>query len=157
MVHYYDHVDAAGRAEQVRRFNRFYTEAIGSLDDRHEGLPVNLAQSRMLFTLSSLAEPRVNDVARELRLDLGYTSRVLGALEDARLVRRQVSPSDRRERVVRLTPKGVRLLAEIERRSDARVLTMIDHLEDNQVGQLMDAMDTIRHLIARQEHHAEPG
>ena len=148
--------DTTRRAEQIRLFNRFYTEAIGSLDDRHEGLPVNLAQARLLFTVSSLDDPHVNDVATALRLDLAYTSRVLGSLEDAGLIRRRVSPSDRRRRVVRLTPKGDRLLAEIERRSNARVLALIGHLGDDDVAQLIGAMDRIRHLIARVEDHAEP-
>jgi len=109
-------------AERIRAFNRLYTQAIGSLDDRHEGLDVTLAQSRVLFTIRSMEAPQVNQIAEVLGLDLAYTSRVLGTLEDRLLIRRTIAAEDRRQRVVALTPKGRRLLDEIERRSNQRCL-----------------------------------
>jgi DNA-binding MarR family transcriptional regulator len=98
--------------------HRFYTETIGALDDQHEGTDLNLAQARMLFTVRAIGQPEVGDLAAALRLDLAYTNRVLGALEDARLTRRSVSSADRRRRIVRLTAAGERTLAEIEHRSN---------------------------------------
>ena len=143
-------------AEQIRGFNRLYTQAIGSLDDRHEGLDVTLAQSRMLFTIGSLHESQVNQIADMLGLDLAYTSRVLGTLEDARLIRRTISTVDRRQRVVALTAKGRRLLAEIERRSNRRVLALVSHLEPADLDRLLDAMDTIGTLLAGKDSDAQP-
>ena len=136
-------------AEAIRRFNRFYTEAIGSLNDHHEGLPVNLAQSRLLFTTRSLVDPQVSEIASTLRLDLAYTSRILGSLEDAGLIRRTISPSDRRQRVVRLTAKGSSMLAKIERRSNARVLALVEHLDDAETEELLDAMRIITTLLTK--------
>jgi len=143
-------------AKQIRAFNRLYTQAIGSLDDRHEGLDVSLAQSRMLFTIGSLHESQVNQIADTLGLDLAYTSRVLGTLEDARLIRRTISAADRRQRVVALTAKGRRLLAEIERRSNQRVLALVDHLAQADLERLLDAMDTIGTLLSRKDTNAKP-
>jgi len=134
-------------------FNRRYTEAIGSLDDRHEGLDVTLVQSRLLYTIGSLHEPPVNQIADELGLDLAYTSRVLGTLEDAKLIKRTISADDRRQRVVALSAKGRRLLDEIERRSNQRVLALVRHLNADEIGQLLNAMDTIRVLITKQDSH----
>jgi DNA-binding MarR family transcriptional regulator len=145
--------DDRALAERIRMFNRRYTEAIGSLDDRHEGLDVTLVQSRLLYTIGSLYAPPVNQIADELGLDLAYTSRVLGTLEDAKLIRRTISADDRRQRVVALTAKGRRLLDEIERRSNQRVLALVRHLEPDEIGQLLDAMDTIRVLITKQDSH----
>ena len=142
-------MDRPALAERVRAFNRLYTQAIGSLDDRHEGLDVTLAQSRLLFTIGSLTEPQVNQIADLLGLDLAYTSRVLGTLEDAKLIRRTISTHDRRQRVVALTASGRRLLAEIERRSNQRVLTLVEHLEPDEIDRLLDAMDTIGVLLTR--------
>jgi len=134
-------------------FNRRYTEAIGSLDDRHEGLDVTLVQSRLLYTIGSLQESSVNQIADVLGLDLAYTSRVLGALEDAKLIRRTISSDDRRQRVVALTAKGRRLLDEIERRSNERVLALVQHLDPDDIDRLLEAMDTIRVLITKQDSH----
>jgi DNA-binding MarR family transcriptional regulator len=137
-------------AESIRSFNRFFTEAIGSLDEQHEGLDVTLAGSRILFTVRSLPDAQVGQVAEALRLDLAYTSRVLGVLEDSGLVRRTISRSDRRQRDVALTAKGDELLAEIERRSNARVLELVGHLSSDEVRRLLGAMSTIRTLIDKE-------
>lgn len=137
-------------AETIRSFNRFFTEAIGSLDEQHEGLDVTLAGSRILFTVRSLPDAQVGQVADALQLDLAYTSRVLGTLEDSRLVRRTISAHDRRQRDVTLTPKGSRVLTEIERRSNARVLGLVEHLSADELERLLGAMDTIRTLIGKE-------
>jgi DNA-binding MarR family transcriptional regulator len=140
-------VDEIALAEEFRSFNRFYTQTIGSLDEAHEGTPLNLAQSRMLFTARALGEPEVGDLADALTLDLAYTSRVLGSLEDARLIRRLVSKVDRRRRTVRLTKAGERTLAEIEARSNRRMLALVEHLGEHETRELLDAMATIRRLL----------
>ena len=151
-------MDRPALAERIRAFNRLYTQAIGTLDDRHEGLDLTLAQSRLLFTIGSLTEPQVNQIADRVGLDLAYTSRLLGTLEDAKLIRRTISTQDRRQRVVVLTPAGRRLLGEIERRSNKRALTLIEHLDPDEIDRLLDAMDTIGDLLTRQESDdsAEP-
>ncbi len=138
-------------AEAIRSFNRFYTEAIGSLAEDHEGLAVTLGQSRVLYTINSLESPQVNDVAEALDLDLAYTSRLLGALEDAKLIRRTIAPDDRRQRVVTATAKGLRLLGEIEDRSNRRVLRLVDHLDDDERAQLLDHLDHVRQLLTTTE------
>ena len=137
-------------AETIRSFNRFFTEAIGSLDEQHEGLDVTLAGSRILFTIRSMPDPQVGQIADALHLDLAYTSRVLGVLEDAGLVRRTISKVDRRQRDVALTPKGSRLLAELEDRSNSRVLGLVEHLSTAELERLLGAMATIRTLIGKE-------
>jgi DNA-binding MarR family transcriptional regulator len=149
-------MDDIGLAEEIRGFNRFYTEAIGSLADQHEGLTVSLAQSRLLFTVTALDGGQVSEIADRLGLDLAYTSRVLGTLEDRNLVRRTISPTDRRQRVVRVTPKGRRLLAEIETRSNTSALNLVAHLDDDRLARLLDAMKTIETLITNKEHDVQP-
>lgn len=143
-------------AEKIRAFNRLYTQAIGSLDDEHEGLAVTLGESRMLFAVRSFELPSVNQIAEALRLDLAYASRLLGALEDRQLVKRTISPVDRRRRVVALTPKGSRLLETIEKRSNQRVMTLVDHLSAVDLRRLLEAMDTIAGLINEKEPDVLP-
>ena len=135
------------RAEALRSFNRFYTEAIGALSDQHEGLSVNLGQSRMLYTIAALGAPEVSQLASALQLDLAYTSRTLGTLEDAKLVRRTTSRDDRRRRIVQLTASGRRTLAELEQRSNTRMLRLVEHLDEAEVIALLESMDRIRTLL----------
>jgi DNA-binding MarR family transcriptional regulator len=140
-------VDEIALAERVRAFNRFYTETIGALDDRHEGLPVSLAQSRMLRLIATTDAPQTTRLARSLKLDLPYASRVLGALEDNGLIRRRLSSADRRERVIELTAKGKRTLRTIEQRSNERVVALTADLDSIDIDELLHAMATIERLL----------
>lgn len=144
-------------ASQMRRFNRFYTEAIGSLDANHEGLDVSLVQSRILFTVAAQDRPEVGRIAEILRLDLAYTSRMLGTLEDGGLVERSIGVHDRRRRVVALTVGGRRTLDEIERRSNARMHALVAHLDEPERARLISAMHTIRELLDEETIDDDPG
>ena len=134
-------------AVRMRAFNRFYTERIGALDDRHEGLALTIAQSRCLFTIRRLAQPDLGAVADKLDLDLGYVSRLVSRLERTGRARRTPAEDDRRRRVVTLTPAGAELLAEVARRSNARMDALTEHLRPAQRKELLDAVDTIHRLL----------
>ena len=134
-------------AEQMRAFNRFYTERIGALDDRHEGLALTLAESRCLFTIDRLGGPDIGMVADALALDLGYVSRLVSRLERAGRVRRTRAADDGRRRVVTLTAAGEALLAEVARRSNVRMNDLTAHLRPAEMKELLGAMDTIHRLL----------
>ena len=134
-------------AEQMRTFNRFYTERIGALDDRHEGLALTLAESRCLFTIDRLGAPDIGMIADALALDLGYVSRLVSRLERAGRVRRARAAADGRRRVVTLTAAGEALLAEVARRSNVRMDDLTAHLRPAEMKELLGAMDTIRRLL----------
>src|SRR5262245_12942495 len=101
----------------------------------------------MLYTIAALGAPEVSQLANALQLDLAYTSRTLGSLEDAKLVRRTTSRGDRRRRIVQLTASGRRTVTELERRSNVRMLRLVEHLDGTEVTELLDSMDRIRTLL----------
>jgi DNA-binding MarR family transcriptional regulator len=133
----------------IRAFNRFYTEQIGALDERHEGLAVTLAESRCLFTVRRLGAPDIGQIAGALGLELSYVSRLVSRLERRGHLRRAQAEDDRRRRVVTLTRSGGGLLAELEQRSNARMDALTAHLGPQDMKELLDAMDTIRRLVER--------
>ena len=134
-------------ATKLRSFNRFYTESIGALDDTHEGLDISLAQSRVLYTVAQLVAPEISAVADALKLDTAYASRIIGSLEDRKLVRRATSTQDRRRRSVKLTAIGRTLLDRVEKRSNRRMLGLVAHLDTHAQAELLDAMHLIQQLL----------
>lgn len=131
----------------MRAFNRFYTERIGALDDRHEGLALTLAESRCLFTIRRFGAPDLSSISDVLGLDLGYVSRLVSRLERADRIRRTPADDDRRRRLVTLTPGGAGLLDEVERRSNDRMDALAAHLRTSEKKELLMAMNTIRRLL----------
>ena len=134
-------------ATKLRSFNRFYTESIGALDDTHEGLDISLAQSRVLYTVAQLVAPEISAVADALKLDTAYASRIIGSLEDRKLVRRATSTQDRRRRSVKLTAIGRTLLDRVEKRSNRRMLGLVAHLDTHAHAELLAAMHLIQQLL----------
>ena len=131
----------------MRAFNRFYTERIGALDERHEGLALTIAESRCLFTVRRMDGPDMGQIAAALGLDLSYVSRLVSRLEASGHLQRAPAADDRRRRIVTLTRRGARLLAEVERRSNARMDDLTRHLPAHEIEELLEAMDTIHRLL----------
>src|SRR5258707_11273745 len=91
----------------IRAFNRFYTRKIGVLDGM-ASRPFSLAEARVLYELAHREQPTATDIRRELGLDAGYMSRILRDFERRKLVRREQSKKDERQRFLSLTTKGRR-------------------------------------------------
>src|SRR6185503_680237 len=92
----------------VRRFNRFYTSAIGVLDKRYLGSPYTVAEGRVLYEIASGDGATPKQVSEVTGLDPGYLSRIVARLERDGMVARTRSSADGRSVELRLTADGVR-------------------------------------------------
>ena len=73
--------------ERVRRFNRTVTQRIGALQEEYLARSRPLGASRVLWEIGDGADVRA--IRGRLDLDSGYLSRLLGGLQNERLVRVQ--------------------------------------------------------------------
>jgi DNA-binding MarR family transcriptional regulator/GNAT superfamily N-acetyltransferase len=137
---------AGAALSDVRRFNRTVTERLGVLRDRFLGLGRPLGEARLLWEIGDDGcELRV--LRARLGLDSGYLSRSLRSLDDSGLITVAPSPGDGRRRVARLTAKGKRERALLDRRSDDLAQSLLDPLNAKQQHQLVDAMSTVERLL----------
>jgi DNA-binding MarR family transcriptional regulator/GNAT superfamily N-acetyltransferase len=132
--------------EQVRSFSRSVTQRIGALNDRFLERSRPLGQSRMLWEIGAEG-CEVRLLRSRLGLDSGHASRLLRALEADGLVTVAPAASDRRVRMARLTPAGVRERAVLNRRSDDLAGSILASLDPGQRGQLVSAMRTVERLL----------
>src|SRR5262245_32851588 len=91
----------------IRAFNRLYTRKIGVVDGMASS-PFSLAEARVLYELSHREKPTATDIRKELGLDAGYMSRIVRDFERRKLMKRQQSKIDERQRFLSLTPRGQR-------------------------------------------------
>ena len=135
------------RIEAARRFNRFYTRAIGVLHEGLLGSQFSLTEVRVLFELAHAEAPTANALSAELRLDPGYLSRILGDFEKRGLVCRTPSAADRRRNLLSLTAQGKEAFAVLDERARKELRAMVDRLSDAEQGRLIEAMETIESLL----------
>src|SRR5437764_11050611 len=90
----------------VRRFNRFYTQKIGVLEERLYHRPLSLTEARILYELAHRNDVTASELAAALTLDPGYLSRILAQFEKKKFMRRTVEASDRRKSFLTLTKPG---------------------------------------------------
>lgn len=140
----------------VRRFNRFYTRAIGVLDKGHLGGPYGLAESRTLYEIASREGVTPKDIIAATGLDAGYLSRILKRFERAGLVRRARSDGDGRSVVVSATAEGRRAFADLDRRTLARMQALLAGLAPPDEARLVHALGDAERLLQAPAAAAAP-
>lgn len=149
--HILDHRTAA-----VRRFNRFYTRAIGTLQQGLLESKYSLTEVRILYEVANRPEPTASEIGRALGLDAGYMSRLLRKLERLGLIERTASESDARQSHLGLTTEGRKQFADLNQRSNNEVMAMLCRLSDQRQQALVEAMRTIESLLGAPEQQNEP-
>jgi DNA-binding MarR family transcriptional regulator len=132
--------------EQLRRFHRTVTERVGALDAEYLGRGRPLGESRLLWEIGA-GGADVRDLRRRLGLDSGYVSRLLRSLESQGLTTVDASAADGRVRTARLTARGKRELAELDRLSDKLAHSILEPLDERQQAKLADAAETVQRLL----------
>lgn len=133
----------SARAAALRAFNRFYTPVMGLLGRGLLRTPYSLTEARVIYELGQVPESDVADLRRELRLDRGHLSRMLGRFERAGLVVRRRSGEDRRRQVVALTEAGRSAFETLDSRSAAVATALLEGLDEAGQRRVIAAMGTI--------------
>jgi DNA-binding MarR family transcriptional regulator/N-acetylglutamate synthase-like GNAT family acetyltransferase len=148
--------ELGARIDAVRRFNRFFTRRIGVLREGLLHSSYTLTEARVLFEISHRDEPSASELSRELGLDPGYLSRILGGLEQQGLIDKVRSENDARRRLLSLTPDGEDAFCLLDERSREEVAGMLDDLSEGDQRRLLDAMQTIESILDKDLKFSEP-
>ena len=85
-----------------RKFNRFYTKQIGLLSQGLLKTRFPLIQARVLYELAQQKQTTASALVDKLSIDPGYLSRILSTFEKEGLLRKHRTPSDSRQRILKL-------------------------------------------------------
>src|SRR4051794_20185428 len=112
--------------EQVRAFNRFYTREIGVLRDSFLDAGLSLSEMRVLYEIAHAEGITASAIAKNLRMDPGYLSRLLRTLHGKKLVSRRRSEADSRQAILELTKRGAQQFAKHNQRQNEEVANMLE-------------------------------
>lgn len=134
--------------QEIRSFNRFYTNLIGALDySRHLHTPYTLTEARILYELAHGDGADAADLRAVLSLDAGHLSRMLAKFEQQGLITRAPSAQDARRQRVELTMRGQEAAALLEERSREAVGGMLSRVPPDDRPRLTEAVRTLREIL----------
>jgi DNA-binding MarR family transcriptional regulator/GNAT superfamily N-acetyltransferase len=136
------------RIAAVRRFNRFYTQHIGLLQEAWLDSPFSLTEARVLYEIGQRAGATASDIGGELGLDAGYLSRILRRFHKDGLIRKQASPADGRQTLLSITARGRKVFAPLETHTHHQIGAMLERLGPDEQDRLVSAMGTVETLLA---------
>lgn len=140
-------MDTPETVAAVRRFNRFYTRAIGVLERGHLGLPYSLPETRVLYEIANGDRMTAKAVIARTGHDAGYLSRILSRFERAGLLRREPDPEDRRSAILLLTEAGREMFDTLNARQAAQVGGLVGGLSAPGRRELVEALGQVERLL----------
>ncbi len=129
--------------DQIRAFNRQYTELMGFLSRDYLGTGRPLSELRVLFDLGYCPPGPMRAMAHRLDLDEGYLSRIVDGFERAGWVKRTSDPSDKRKRLLTVTKAGKTEINRIIALQRADIVDRLSrrHLIPSQVAEAVGALN----------------
>ncbi|WP_022667310.1 bifunctional helix-turn-helix transcriptional regulator/GNAT family N-acetyltransferase [Desulfospira joergensenii] len=140
--------------EKIRGFNRFYTQVLGLLDHKLLKSEFSLAEARILFELAQGKDLVSSDLARQLRMDPAYLSRILTRFQKKGLLLKKKSPQDTRKQVLHLTSSGRSELYRLQEMSNLQINSSLTHTTREDHDRLIRAMDTIQQIFTGESPEA---
>jgi DNA-binding MarR family transcriptional regulator/GNAT superfamily N-acetyltransferase len=132
---------------EIRRFNRFYTRHIGVVNSHVMKSEFSLAEARVLYEIAHRETPTATEVGKALELDPAYVSRILRAHQRRGLIVRERSEADGRQALLRLTAKGRKTFATLDKLSRDQAEATLAGLPPGGPARMIGAMRAIEELL----------
>ena len=142
--------------EEIRRFNRFYTQKIGVLREGLLDSDFSLTEVRVLYELAQRASASASELCATLGLDPGYLSRILQRFERRHYLVRSVSRDDGRRHRLALTAAGRRAIRALDSSARREIAALTRPLGDAQRHDLLAAMRTIEATLDTRDRDQMP-
>lgn len=129
------------QVKRLRETMRMLVRRLGVLERSEASCcGITFAQCHVLVELGNAEKLSVNDLADSLRLDKSTVSRSVDNLVSTGLVLREPDPDDRRYVTLRLSEKGTRVFADLERRMESYFAEIVDMLPEEQREQVLESL-----------------
>lgn len=133
--------------QEIRAFNRFYTDLIGLLNKHLLNSDYSLSEVRIMYEIHTAGEAQASHIMAAMDIDKSYLSRILKKLERDQLIIRKASEQDGRAVVLSLTKEGAGLFRELTTATEHQIGGLISHLDTAQQDELVAHMHAIRKLL----------
>lgn len=131
----------------IRAFNRYYTNVIGLLDKGYLETKYSLTEARILFEIYSAGKIDTSEIIDATLIDKSYLSRILKKLEKDKLITRSKSAKDSRVSQVTLTERGLIELNYLNELTDRLIEKLLEDLTLKDQNNLVLHMNSIIQIL----------
>lgn len=134
---------------KFRKFNRFYTNVLGFLNEHIYDSPFSLTETRILFEIYNTPNCTAKALQDKLGLDRGYVSRIVKQFEKEDLVYKQRSKDDARHHYIFVTETGKTIYKKLEEKANEQVELMLNEINQKEQHKLAEAMAEIEAILSQ--------
>lgn len=135
--------------QEIRAFNRFYTDLLGLLDNHLLNSDYSLAEARILYEIYTGNQISASDIIHKLYIDKGYLSRILKKLEKQGLISKRLSKVDARISQLSLTADGLKIFHQLDNASNQQIGSLISNMPLAKLNDLVKHMYSIMNLLKK--------
>lgn len=137
--------------DEIRKFNRFYSVNMGFLNQNYLESGYSAAETRILFEIRTHKVCTQSEIAKTLRIDKSYLSRIIRRLCAGGIVLKTKSDDDKRTARLSLTEKGENETQRLVNLTNGRIEKQLDGLSADECARLRDALHTVTSILEKGE------
>jgi DNA-binding MarR family transcriptional regulator len=135
------------QVEQMRSFNRFYTNLIGLLNQHIYESPYSLTEVRVLYEINNNDQPTARRIMETISIDEAYLSRILLKFQKEKLLRKEQSTTDKRVYYITPTEKGRKVFGTLNDRSQQSLKNLLEKLPAGERSALIGHLQQVQQLL----------
>ncbi|MDF2572630.1 MAG: transcriptional regulator, MarR family with acetyltransferase, partial [Sporomusa sp.] len=136
------------RVIEIRKFNRFYTNIIGIVNQTILESPYSLAEARVLLEIDAAIQCTASNLTEILEIDPGYLSRILRRFKKDGLIETSKSMTDGRSQNLVITEKGKATFRQLSEASSTHLVHLLEQLPQGGQQQLVNHMVAIQNMLS---------
>ncbi|MEH7887274.1 helix-turn-helix domain-containing GNAT family N-acetyltransferase [Bacillus sp. JJ1609] len=148
-------MDTNQYVEKIRKFNRFYANVLGKIDQEIYNQPFPLTEARVITEIHIRKGCTATEIRENLGIDRGYMSRIVQKFEEEKIIFKEQSSDDKRQYLLFLTDYGKEILNGLVENANREVSKSIQKMSNSELNKLISSMEAIESIFSK-EHSAQP-
>jgi DNA-binding MarR family transcriptional regulator/N-acetylglutamate synthase-like GNAT family acetyltransferase len=141
-------MESIRNVEKIRKFNRFYANVLGKIDQEIYNRPYTLTEARVLTEINSREGYTATEIRETLGIDRGYMSRIIQRFEEEKIIIKKRSSDDKRQYLLYLTDYGKEILKGLVENANREIAKMIQAMPKRDQAKLVTSMETIESILS---------
>lgn len=136
--------------EKIRKFNRFYANVLGKIDQEIYNQPFPLTEARVITEINYRNGCNATEVREKLGIDRGYMSRIVQRFEEENIIIKKQSTEDKRQYSLFLTQYGKEVFNDLVENANNGVDKKIQNLSKKHLTELVQSMESIESIYSNE-------